>query len=193
MDGPFRVRGFSLVELTVVMVLLAIMTALIVPEMRGTLEGERLRGASRQLMDALRLAYSQAVTAHVPHRLRWDAGSGRYQVERRGGENDPGQAYIPLDGFPACAGTIDSRVQINILPTTQVAAFDLDQNAPVVWPDNASDEASPDVIVFHPDGTADAREIVLRDGDGFGRALRIHPITAQIQLVKLDRTSGRLP
>jgi hypothetical protein len=42
-------------------------------------------------------------------------------------------------------------------------------------------------ILFNPDGTADAREIRLRDRDGFRLGLRINPVTARIHIVELPR------
>jgi hypothetical protein len=43
------------------------------------------------------------------------------------------------------------------------------------------------VIAFYPDGTADGREILLQDREGFRRVLRLNPITASVQIVELER------
>ena len=47
--------------------------------------------------------------------------------------------------------------------------------------------AAANAFHFYPDGTASAREIELRDRDGFGVLLRIHPTTARVDLVDLER------
>src|SRR6185503_4211867 len=49
--------GFSLIELMVVIVLIGIMAAMIVPEMKGTYEEALLRATSRRLVDVFHLAY----------------------------------------------------------------------------------------------------------------------------------------
>jgi len=81
-------RAFTLIELMVVVVLIGIMTALIVPEMKGTYEEALLRSSSRELVNVLSLASSRAVSINQLHRVRLDSHSGRYLVERRasGGE-----------------------------------------------------------------------------------------------------------
>src|SRR5436190_24011906 len=72
--------GFSLVELMVVLVLIGIMTAVIVPEMKGTYEDARLRATSRRLVGVFHLAYSRAVSLNQLHRVRFDRISGRYVI-----------------------------------------------------------------------------------------------------------------
>ena len=48
-------------------------------------------------------------------------------------------------------------------------------------------EGLQDAISFYPDGTADDREIELRDPDGYGLALRVNPVTSRVQLIELER------
>jgi hypothetical protein len=58
--------------------------------------------------------------------------------------------------------------------------------------DFAEDEGMPDpgqreAIVFYPDGTADRKEIVLTDREGFHLTLRINPLTARVELMEKER------
>ena len=55
-------RAFTLIEMMVVVLLISVLTALIIPEMKGTFEDALLRTTSRQLLDAFALASSRAVT-----------------------------------------------------------------------------------------------------------------------------------
>ena len=60
-----RPRGFSLVELVVVMVLIAAMAALGLAAISAGLPGQQLRGAARELAAELRFTRAQAI-ATVP-------------------------------------------------------------------------------------------------------------------------------
>src|SRR5690242_12073923 len=58
-NGCRACSAFTLLEIMVVLVLIGILTALILPEMRGTYEDALLRSTSRQLVNAFNLAYSR--------------------------------------------------------------------------------------------------------------------------------------
>lgn len=192
----FGARGFSLMELLVVVVLVAVLTALILPEMRGSYDHEQVRSASRQLTRALHLAYSQAVTVQQRHRVRFDHRTSEFLVERPTRERDGSTGFYPVRDLPGSHGRIDPRIAIEIrlagaperFPTGQGAGSGSSLSVTRVaasGPDRDAD-ARDDAIAFFPDGTAEAKEIVVRDGHGFGFALRVHPVTARVTLVELD-------
>jgi hypothetical protein len=84
------------------------------------------------------------------------------------------------------SGKIDPRITVEFRQSNQDFSDEARQAAPTIQDDSAfadHDEA----IVFYPDGTADAREILLQDRDGFRLALRINPTTARVQIVELER------
>ncbi|MEW6657717.1 MAG: GspH/FimT family pseudopilin [Thermodesulfobacteriota bacterium] len=74
-------RGFTLLELVVVLALLTLMMGLVVPNMYGSWQRERDRAGVRQLMTTLRTARSVAATRHQRVRVFLDLGAGRYQLE----------------------------------------------------------------------------------------------------------------
>ena len=67
-----NLAAFTLIELMVVMVLIGIMTAMILPEMKGTYEDALLRSTSRELVSVCSLASSHAVSVNQAYRLRLD-------------------------------------------------------------------------------------------------------------------------
>ena len=178
--------AFTLIELMVVIVLIGILSAMIIPEMKGTFEGALLRSTSRKLVDVFNLAYSRSVSLDQLHCVRLDPRTGRYLVERRTGE-DADERFVPLKGVPGCEGTLDPRITIRIL--SQPATTPDSSAQPAILPaTNDSEAALPnDAICFYPDGTADAGEVLLRDRDGFRLALRINPITARVHVIDLGR------
>ena len=177
-----RKPGFSLVELMVVIVLIGIMAALIVPEMKGTYEDALLRSTSRRLVDAFHLAYSRAVSLNQLHRVRFDRINGRYLIERAGN----GSAFIPAGDIPDGEGALDSRISVEFRKQDEALSSVAGQGMSAASEDpevRNKDEG----IAFYADGTADAGEVLLRDRDGFRLALRINPVTAQVQIVELER------
>jgi type II secretion system protein H len=179
-------QAFTLIELTVVILLIAIVSAAIIPAMRGTYQDALLRSTSRELVNSFGIAYSRAVSLNQLHRVRIDAATGRYLVERR----DPAataEEFAPVRDIPGCAGTLDARISIKIHKQSDEPS---DASQPPATPTTGEEPAAsmPDSTVsFYPDGTADSAELELRDREGFRLELRINPTTARVHIVELKR------
>jgi type II secretion system protein H len=172
-------RAFTLIEMVVVVVLIAVMAAMIIPEMKGSFDDALLRSTSRDLINVFDLASSRAVSLNQSCRVELDTQSGRYFVEReiRGGAQDD---YVPLKDVSGAEGRLDSRIAVEMSPP--------DEASPDNPPDNSATEpVPPSAISFYPDGTADAMEIRLRDRAGFQMVLRLNPITARVHLSEPKR------
>jgi prepilin-type N-terminal cleavage/methylation domain-containing protein len=180
-----RRRGFTLVEMLVVVAVISIMSVAIVAEMHGTFQDALLRSTSRELAGVFNLASSRAISINRPHRIRLDRVAHRYVLERstRGGAD-----FHPAQDVPGGSGTLDPRITIRILEPGVNAPDDAGQepsgnsgNAGG-FPSSQPEEA----VTFYPDGTADARQIELADRDGFRLALRINSITSRVQITAME-------
>jgi len=191
-----RNHGFTLIELMVVLVIIGIMTAVIIPEMRGTYQDARLRAASRDLVNVFDVAASRAVSFNQIHRVHLDVRAGKYLVEKRvRGDDRGGDQFQPLKDIPGSEGTWDKRISVEVHDPSEAPPETAE--GPGEAPAPASEPAAPeppppaataeDTITFYPDGTADSREIQLRDPDGFRIGLRINPTTGRIHIIELDR------
>jgi type II secretion system protein H len=176
-----RTAAFTLIELTVVVALVAILSALIIPEMRGTYEDALLRSTSRELIDAFQLAGSRAVSFNQPHRFRFDPASHRYAVERQVSD-DRRDDYAPVRDAAGAEGKLDARISVRIRSNPDASLSSAQSNGP--------DNGAPDSgrLSFYPDGTADAGEVLLEDRDGFRLLLRINPVTTHVRVVELPRS-----
>ena len=187
MPAATKRRGFTLIELMVVVVLIGIMTAMIIPEMKGTFEDALLRSTARKLVNILNLAYSQAVTVSQPHRVRLDRKSGHYVMERTAREGEGDGGFVPVRNVIGSEGELDTRISIDIRNPDEDQAPATDPDSSSAPREDAQKPARSDFISFNPDGTADDKEIILRDREGFRLALRINPTTARVRIIEAPR------
>ena len=90
------------------------MTAMILPEMKGTYEDALLRSTSRELVSVCGLAASHAVSVNQAHRLRLDRKTGRYSIERLAPDRGSGSRLVSAREVPGGEGELDSRIAIEI-------------------------------------------------------------------------------
>ena len=87
------VRGFSLLEMLLVVVLIASISTVIAIGMRGGMGGRQLRSASKEIAAQLRYTRTQAITSGAPQRFvidpqahTWQAPNGRHgEIPRKPG------------------------------------------------------------------------------------------------------------
>jgi type II secretion system protein H len=174
--------GFTLVELMVVLALIGVMTAMIVPEMRGTYSDAVLRAGCRELVSVCSIASSRAVSFNQPHRVRVNAARRTFRVERRIGRQRPGSdaEFVPVHEVPGCEGRLDERITVRLRLSARDPAAEAGESGVGEGADAAGGVED---VMFYPDGTADGVEIQLRDREGFRRTLRVNPVTARVHLL----------
>ncbi len=81
-DGVERrpARGFTLLEMMIVLAVLATLAALSWPALRGQLETARLRDGAKHLRDELLRTRHRAVETGRPHRVRYTLGKRRFEI-----------------------------------------------------------------------------------------------------------------
>ncbi|MCB1581946.1 MAG: prepilin-type N-terminal cleavage/methylation domain-containing protein [Marinicella sp.] len=75
--------GFTLIEVIVVLVMLATLAGIVAFNMSGSLKASKIRGASKELVAALRYTRSQAVIKHEEQRLMLNVTEKSYQAPGR--------------------------------------------------------------------------------------------------------------
>jgi prepilin-type N-terminal cleavage/methylation domain-containing protein len=75
-------RGYSLVELLIVLAVLSALAALVQPAMRGVLDKSRLTGAAKQVQAALAKSRALAIREGVSVWFRFEPGGQRWWIEK---------------------------------------------------------------------------------------------------------------
>ncbi|MBN1593220.1 MAG: prepilin-type N-terminal cleavage/methylation domain-containing protein [Candidatus Coatesbacteria bacterium] len=103
-------RGFTLVELIVVLFVAGLIAAFVLPSFVGSLRGMRLKGEVKHLAATLRFARSQAVCNKGLSVVRLDLDSGTYELtikkngRKRGSSSLGGDLGSDLGGNPGSLG-----------------------------------------------------------------------------------------
>jgi prepilin-type N-terminal cleavage/methylation domain-containing protein len=177
-------RGFSLIELAAAMAILGLLAALVLPSLTVS------RGRSGKAAELPRL---RAVATGAPHRVVLDLDDHGYQLEwfvseaRAWGEAEAPtpEVYEPEEGDEVVmtAPPTPERA-FHPLPGTYgdwVTLLEDVEFDGVETPTGRVDRGRVE-IVFRQDGTTDATEILLSDGDGGVAALELEPLAHQIRI-----------
>src|SRR5260221_11757721 len=104
-----RHAGFSMIELLIVLVIIAIASALIIPIFGGGVSTTELKSAARQLASGLRLARSEALTQRRETFLVLDVAGRRFKVDQ-GPKEYPLPRGVELKLFTAQTDLGDEKV-----------------------------------------------------------------------------------
>ncbi len=101
-------RGFTLVELVLVLVVMGIFASSVVVSLRGRLDDRALELATKDLTSALRAAQRGAKHTGVPHRLAFDSNHSGFRVEKLTSPNQ----FSAIRGNAGRWRSFSERVQI---------------------------------------------------------------------------------
>ena len=88
-----RDRGFTFVEVVIVVLILGIMTTLALPAMNDFLRDETINAATDAVGTAVYYARTTAITTGVNHRVSFDTATDSFQVERYTGGTPPDETF----------------------------------------------------------------------------------------------------
>ena len=185
-----RARGFSLVELLVVMAVIAILATLLTPAFGSMLEGLRLTSGAGSLTSALRSARQTAIS---------QASRVEFRLFRTDRDSDPSSTgYIAYGVYRIGKDGIGVATQRAEFLPTEVAVANSPALSPVFSAQNGNNENVPRFgtdyakITFRSDGSADlpvddsALTIVPARHQGDGSLpknyiiLKVTPLTGQV-------------
>jgi general secretion pathway protein H len=155
-------KGFTLIELTVIIVILGVMLSLIIPRL-GELGEANLKRSARHLTGMIRFLRDEAQAKKVNFRLRFDVAEGRYWTEVF--TFNLSEKTAEFRRYSSEMGTEGSLSGQTTLRDVKVASH----------PDDP-------YIEFSPTGWVEHSLIHLRDGDGRDFTLLVNPLTGNTEL-----------
>jgi prepilin-type N-terminal cleavage/methylation domain-containing protein len=155
-------RGFTLIELILVMALLVIAVSFVTPHLQGFFRGRTLQSEARQIISLMHNGQSRAVSGGVPMRLWFDAQNKKYGLEEEPGFNDKDPDAVEF--------TLNENLRIEI-PDDDPSTT---QPAVATTVEDNSEHAAMPKITFQPDGSiADTSPRTIRIVDSAGPVLSL--------------------
>jgi prepilin-type N-terminal cleavage/methylation domain-containing protein len=78
----FSSRGFTLIEIIVVVALIAILSTIILPDFKGSLRDYKLNFAARQMAQNIKLVQQKAMSEGIPWRVVFESSRNCYRINQ---------------------------------------------------------------------------------------------------------------
>lgn len=195
-QGRSGSAGFTLLEVSIVLALIALMVAIGVPPLQRYVFQGRIEGIARQTAMLMNRARMESIRRGVPVVVRADYDAGQLiafvDVNDSGGQPVSNLAYDP--GLGSARGAADYEIARLTLPS-KVQFWGADDSAPkgsdAVTGFTPQPSLTPNAAVFDPDGSIRA-EGAVRFGDGRGNFLEVQVAPAATARVQLRKYNGDL-
>lgn len=175
-------RGFSLIEMLLVIALIVALAGILLPNFSGRRETEQLRSAARQLETLITLTRNNAMLTACRHQLAVSADGRRVVVEW---EKDPLEqagvfVAIKADWAEVNIGDLSTRcVRVELSGLLRGA-----RQRERMAIEQTDDQERFESIEFLPDGRCDATLIVLQGPSGSRTALDLDGLTGLMKVTE---------
>jgi type II secretory pathway pseudopilin PulG len=160
-QGIKKSEGFTLIELTIIIVVLGIMLTLIIPRL-GEIGEANLKRSARHLTGMIRFLRDESQATKAVYRLRFDVQEGRYWAEVLRPTGDQTVEFMKYSSAMGSEGSLSGQTTFR---DVKVAGH----------PDDP-------YIQFTPDGWVESALIHLRGGDEKDFTLLVNPLMGTTEL-----------
>jgi len=184
-------KGFTLLELLVVLVIISIMAAFVGPRVAGSMSTLTLKTAAKKVAASLRYARSQATSESRLYFVLFDSAKGRLTIksgqkatnedtekEVAEGEQDEGRSEDMADDSP-----VKEKFKVYALP--EGVRFDK------VVSDTNEDTSDVFQIVFFPNGGSSGGEVLLKNDRGRQYNISVDFVVGTVRLREEGAKSSR--
>ena len=183
-------KGFTLLELLVVLVIISIAAAFVGPQVAGSMSTLTLKTAAKKVASSLRYARSQATSEGRPYFVLFDTDKGRLTIksgqtatkedkekEAAEGEQDTGTSEGMADE------AVKERFKVYALP--EGVRFDR------VVSDKNEDILDVFQIIFFPNGGSSGGEVLLENDRGRRYNISVDFVSGTVRLGEAGAKSSR--
>ena len=163
-------RGFTLLELLVVLVIISLMSVLVVPQLTGSLSKTNLQTASKKISASLRYARSRAASEKITYIAIFDFEKDRLSI---------------MTGQEAQTGeTIKEDLGDGEEPVIRSKSYDLPDGVKLEKGVSGEDEIDSGLfqIAFFPTGSSSGGDVILTNDRGKRYKISVDFITGIVRL-----------
>jgi type II secretion system protein H len=189
-------RGFTLIELMVVLMILVLLAALTAPSFVRQYHEAKLKSAVRDLVGLMQYARSQAVVEGTTYRLNIDRDGGRVWVTyydiQADQTNNREPVYAEDESVLGASRKLPEGVTIREIQLGDEALSQLSDEALQEIGDvrgQLNEEGTP-YIAFSPRGTTDGARILLENDYEDQLAVSLDAITGRTQVLEEDEIAS---
>ena len=183
-------KGFTLLELLVVLVIISIAAAFVGPQVAGSMSTLTLKTAAKKVASSLRYARSQATSEGRPYFVLFDTDKGRLTIKS-------GQTATKEDKEKEAAegeqdtGTSEGMADEAVKETFKVYALPEGVRFDKVVSDKNEDISDVFQIVFFPNGGSSGGEVLLENDRGRRYNISVDFVSGTVRLGEAGAKSSR--
>jgi prepilin-type N-terminal cleavage/methylation domain-containing protein len=187
MTRPTWKRAFTLIELLIVIIIIAVMAAVVIPSYVRYLSHVRFQGKVREVQDIFGYAREQAVTLDTTVTLHFDQQSESFSAEVTPPpkSSDEPSSFTSNDNTGgAMAQTTPDRRVVQLDSSQSVRQFSISGTLPGTSSSNTTPTpaSSPSDLHFLSDGTVEGMTMTLSSATGASADFTLWPSTARLTM-----------